>query len=147
MMEWDLHSVRLFCLADTQKDVVDMTSFAMLVALEKGGWIWHPIPKKNKRAAVVKITCESEDTIVAPEGLVWWHAALVHQGLGESTDDALGLCRPRRDELAHLKDEKYYARLVGERPHDGMELDGPVNPEHAMHPRLSPHWGAGGRLE
>ena len=100
-MEWDLHSPRLLCLADTQKEVGDMTSFEMLVSLEKGRWVRHPLPKKNK------FTRESEDTIVvAPEGLVWWHAALVHQGLGDAADDARGLCRPRRDGACSFQGRK-----------------------------------------
>ena len=126
-MERDLHSPRLLCLTDTQDEVGDMTSFEMLVALEKSGWVWHTLPKKNKRAAVVKITRESEDTIVvAPKvlsgGMQRWHI----KALATLQMTTLALVDRGAMELAHFKDEKCYAQLFGERPHDGVGLDGPA---------------------
>ena len=76
-VEQVLQSPRLVCLADTQKLVGDVTSFEVPVAMERGGWVWHPFPKEKNRVAVVKITRRLE-------GLVWWHASLVHPGLGDA---------------------------------------------------------------
>ena len=69
--------------------------------------------RRTKRAAVVKITRESEDITVAPKVcLVSCHAAHAHQGLG----DALAFVNRGVVELAHCKDESNYARLLDERP-------------------------------
>ena len=88
--------------------------------------MWHFLPKKNKRAAVVKITRESEDTIVAAMVLYGGMQRLYIKALATLQMTPLTFVDRGVMELAHHKDDKCYARLLGERHHDGLEIDGPA---------------------
>ena len=87
-MERGLRGPRLLCQADTQKDVGDMTSIEMLVAVAS---ISEEEPACSSREDHSRMRRHRR-----PEGLVRWHAALVRQGLGDATDDH-GLRRPWRE--------------------------------------------------
>ena len=102
-MERDLHCPRLLCRAGTQNDVGDTTSFEMLVAL---AWVvWHPFPKKNKRAAVVKITREIEDITVAPKVLSRVMLRMYIKASATPQMTLLAFVNRGVVELAHCKDE------------------------------------------
>ena len=87
----------------------------MSVALEKGGWMWHLLLKRNKRAAVVKITRESDDTIVVAPKVLYGVQRLCIKAFATLQMTPLAFVDRGLMERAHFKDEKYSARLLGER--------------------------------
>ena len=76
--------------------------------------------------AVVKITRECKDSIVAPKVLYGVMQRLYIRASATLQMTPLAFVHRGVMELAHFKDEKHSARLLGEQPHDGLGLEGPA---------------------